>query len=241
MATATPAPTPAPAPDPTPTPTPAPVGSPFTVVRGWLTSEHLLMVLAIVTAALLNAGVIPSTSEAGKVAAEIVTVLGAFGYTAARTSLKATALRLSAGIPANDNLGSKLAKAYGGPLVMLLALGIGTSQLHGCAAAKADAKIAGGAFATCAESYVSQITATVLADIDAVITANAPSLEADLAVIAGTLAGDAFDCAVKAVLAIRSAVPNPSGSGAATAAESPGVVRARAYLAKRNAAKAAAK
>lgn len=234
MATPVPAPTPAPAPT-------APASSPLTIVRGWLTSEHLLMVLAIITTALLNAGVIPSTSEAGKVAAEIITVLGAFGYTAARTSLKATAMRLSAGVPTKDGIGAALAKAYGGPLLMLLALGIGASQLHGCAAVKADAKIGGGAFAACAESDVAQITAQVLSQIDGVITANAPSLEDDLGAIALSLTGDAFDCAVKAVLAIRAAAPSPSGSGAATAAESPGAARARAYLAKRVAAKATAK
>jgi len=238
MATTAPAPTPDPAPA---TPTSVP-GSPFAIVRGWLTSEHLLMVLAIITAALLNAGVIPSTSEAGKVAAEIISVLGALGYTAARTSLKATALRLSAGVPTTDSAAVKALRSLVGPAAaMLLALAIGAGLSHGCATTKADLKIAGGAFAACAESDVAQITATVLADIDGVITANAPSLEDDLGKIALSLTGDAFDCAVKAVLAIRAAVPNPSGSGAATAAESPGVVRARAYLAKRATAKATAK
>ena len=58
------------------------------ITIGWLTSEHLLTVLAILLVTLEGSGVIQIDSTAGKIVAMAVTVLAALGYTAARSYVK---------------------------------------------------------------------------------------------------------------------------------------------------------
>jgi len=55
---------------------------------GWLTSEHMLTLLAILLVTLEGSGIIPTGSTAGQIVAMAVTVLAALGYTAARSYVK---------------------------------------------------------------------------------------------------------------------------------------------------------
>lgn len=69
-------------------PVPAP---PAVVTPGWHTSEFWLKVAAFVLTALFASGVIPTSGPIAQVAAIAATMLGALGYTVARTMLKAGA------------------------------------------------------------------------------------------------------------------------------------------------------
>lgn len=59
------------------------------VKPGWQTTEFWIKLAALTLTALYASGVIPTTGTAATVAAIAATILGALGYTVARTMLKA--------------------------------------------------------------------------------------------------------------------------------------------------------
>lgn len=65
--------------------------APTPVKPGWLTSEHLLTVIATLLTAFYATGLIPTTGTVAAVVAMAATMLGALGYTVSRTMLKAGA------------------------------------------------------------------------------------------------------------------------------------------------------
>jgi hypothetical protein len=56
---------------------------------GWRTSEFWLSTAAVIMSQLYASGVIGDSSAVGKVAALVVSILAALGYTVARTKAKA--------------------------------------------------------------------------------------------------------------------------------------------------------
>lgn len=58
------------------------------MIKGYKTSEFWLMLAAQLVAFLIGAGVFAETSTWGKALAVVASILGAIGYTAARSSVK---------------------------------------------------------------------------------------------------------------------------------------------------------
>lgn len=114
------------------TPPPAPVKP------GYLTTEFWLKVVALVLTALYASGAIPTSGTAATVAAIAATILGALGYTVARTFLKN---------------GTVVAAAA----LMLLCAG---TQL-GCATVKSDAKLASRAVRDCTRLQGPKLVAAI--------------------------------------------------------------------------------
>lgn len=73
----------------TPNPVPAPPPAATVVTPGWKTSEFRLKVAAFILTALFASGIIPTTGPVAQVAAIAATMLGALGYTVARSFVKA--------------------------------------------------------------------------------------------------------------------------------------------------------
>lgn len=73
----------------TPNPVPAPPPTATVVTPGFRTSEFWLKVAAIALTALFASGVIPTSGPVATVAAIAATMLGALGYTVARSFVKA--------------------------------------------------------------------------------------------------------------------------------------------------------
>ena len=73
----------------TPNPVPAPIPTATVVTPGWRTSEFWLKVAAFALTALFASGVIPTSGPIAQVAAIAATMLGALGYTVARSFVKA--------------------------------------------------------------------------------------------------------------------------------------------------------
>ena len=60
---------------------------------GWKSTEFWLSLAAVVCGALVAGDVVTATSTVGKAIGTIVSVLGALGYTASRTSVKVNTVR----------------------------------------------------------------------------------------------------------------------------------------------------
>lgn len=89
-----------------------------------------------------------------------------------------------------------------------------------------------GAFTTCASADLGALVApglTLLGDVATLIEHNDGALETDLDGLAVKVGTDAVLCAIAAV----DAVLQPDSGSAATSAERPGVVRARAWASKK--------
>lgn len=114
-----------------------------------------------------------------------------------------------------------------------------------CATVKSDIKVMSGAFAACAKADLGQMITpgssgplaglpaqAFLTFLNNLITMNAAALEAQLGALATLVGVDAIQCALAAIEALSA----PAGSATpTTAAASPGLVRAKAWLAQQGA------
>lgn len=200
---------------------------------GRFTSEHLLTWTAHLLSVLFAADVIPTAGPWAKLAMVAGLELGSYGYTVSRTKLKLAAMQSGGSAALSSGMGGVLSgllssAARVAPMMLaLLALPMLVFGTGACTTAqvKADAKAAGGAFATCATTDLGKVVTignltggleTVLA---AAIAANAASLEADIVALAPTVTIAAIKCAVDAIEAVINApVSGTSTSTAPTAA-----------------------
>ena len=74
--------------DPSPTVIVQPVAAPPAIKPGWLTSEHILTLVAMLLSALYATGALPTSGTVAQVVAIAATMLGALGYQVSRTLVK---------------------------------------------------------------------------------------------------------------------------------------------------------
>ncbi len=191
----------------TDTPSPTPLEPVIVTIQkpGYQTSEFWLKIVALVLTALYASGIIPTMGPVATVAAIAATILGALGYTVARTMLKAGA---------------------GAAALMLFVLGIALAQPACSASARQREANAAGAFIDCQTpnlvpllpDAVTLAKAAVMRWISGSGRADAAGLKSDASKLGGDLGKCAFDAAIAAL-----ATPQPTGTPGAPAS-SPMVV-----------------
>lgn len=225
--TSAPAPAPIPAPLPAPAPTPTPAPAP--VKSGWLTSEHLLTVLAIFVNTLISANVIPSGSEASKIVMMVSTMLGALGYGVYRSAVKINARNVAANDNRNsyalDAISSFISKSAAAVL-LIGALAFGASLMTGCKSlggapapgqGSGSAASDGSGFVTCSEVNLEgavgnkTLLGTVVSDL---LSGNYAAAIAELIGVVGI---NEAGCALLAIEDLESTLATGSGAGSAAA------------------------
>lgn len=204
-------------------------------ISDWKNPALYLKIIALVLTALYAGNVLPTGSEAAKIVAMAITVLGALGYGAVQASLKKAYMRhiveMATAAPANTNAPAATARvaqagfSSAGLMAMIaVVMTIATvsfvmASSPGCAWGKKEAKVVENAALDCGKGEYSKLLPIAAAFAEGIISGSSSWDQAGKAAIS---AGEDWGGCFLADIADQVKASAGSGSGSGAKASAPG-------------------